>query len=293
MKNTIKQYIKDAIINWYKNEYADSESFVSYHETLEKKENIHCSLIDSPFGKLFHFHTSPSTKGDKQSIFLRLDNEDIVINNDNIYLYYEFMNDDQVCKIGSTKIYLSKLHDDRLENIIQLLNIDIKILCNFRRTCIHSYYFGVRDTLKPIHEYIKEIKDSNDYKQYRFNYLVEKYDLSIRHLEQLEHELFADDISYESNIDNLIYSALDNIADDFKMNVIDYIEDNYLQEETGINCISDIEAIIKDGEFEGIFKEFESYGLNDYSVQNITMFIDRYKELEASGENLTCAKKAL
>ena len=216
-----------------------------------------------------------------------------VIDAENIHLYYEFMDIEQVCKIGSTKIFLSKLHDNRHEKIIQLLNIDVKILCDFRKTCIHSYYFGVKDTMKPIHEYIADIKDSNDYKQYRFNYLVETYDLSTSHLEKLEHTLFADDSSYVSNIDNLIYAALDNVADDFKMNVINYIEENYLQEETGINCISDIPVIIKDGEFQGLFKEFESYGLNDFSVQNITMFIDRYRELKALDENKTCIEKAL
>lgn len=217
----------------------------------------------------------------------------VVITQENIHLYYEFMNNEQVCKIGSTKIFLSKLHDNRHEKIIQLLNIDVKILCDFRKTCIHSYYFGVKDTMKPIDEYIADIKDSNDYKQYRFNYLVETYDLSTSHLEKLEHTLFADDSSYVSNIDNLIYAALDNVADDFKMNVINYIEENYLQEETGINCISDIPVIIKDGEFQGLFKEFESYGLNDFSVQNITMFIDRYREIKALDENKTCIEKAL
>ena len=216
-----------------------------------------------------------------------------IIDAENIHLYYEFMDIEQVCKIGSTKIFLSKLHDNRHEKIIQLLNIDVKILCDFRKTCIHSYYFGVKDTMKPIHEYIADIKDSNDYKQYRFNYLVETYDLSTSHLEKLEHTLFADDSNYVSNIDNLIYAALDNVADDFKMNVIAYIEDNYLQEKTGISCISDIPVIIKDGEFQGIFKEFESYGLNDFSVQNITMFIDRYREIKALDENKTCIEKAL
>lgn len=45
--------------------------------------------------------------------------------------------------------------------------------------------FGVKDTLKPIDEYITQIKDSDAYKKYRFNNLVKTYDLSISHLKQL------------------------------------------------------------------------------------------------------------
>ena len=206
------------------------------------------------------------------------------IEKDNIHLYYEFMDNESVCEFGRNNSLLYRTHDNRHLQIIDLLNIDIKILDKYKKTCIHAYYFGVKDNLKPIDEYIAEIKNSNEYKEYRFNNLVKTYDLSISHLKQLEHELFADDSTYISNIDNLIYSALDKIADDFKLNVIDYIEDNCLQESTGLSCISDIEVIIKDGEYQGIFKEFESYGLNDFSVQNITMFIDRYKELKESVE---------
>ena len=206
------------------------------------------------------------------------------IEKDNIHLYYEFMDNESVCEFGRNNSLLYRTHDNRHLQIIDLLNIDIKILDKYKKTCIHAYYFGVKDNLKPIDEYIAEIKNSNEYKEYRFNNLVKTYDLSISHLKQLEHELFADDSTYISNIDNLIYSALDKIADDFKLNVIDYIEDNCLQESTGLSCISDIEVIIKDGEYQGIFKEFESYGLNNFSVQNITMFIDRYKELKESVE---------
>ena len=206
------------------------------------------------------------------------------IEKDNIHLYYEFMDNESVCEFGRNNSLLYRTHDNRHLQIIDLLNIDIKILDKYKKTCIHAYYFGVKDNLKPIDEYIAEIKNSNEYKEYRFNNLVKTYDLSISHLKQLEHELFADDSTYISNIDNLIYSALDKIADDFKLNVIDYIEDNCLQESTGLSCISDIEVIIKDGEYQGIFKEFESYGLNDFSVQNITMFIDRYKEIKESVE---------
>lgn len=227
-----------------------------------------------------------------------------VIDKDNIHLYYEFMSD---IEKKENKIVLDSVFNRRVGKIYDFIkanSFDSLIKDSFVFTTVDKNNlddgfviscncFGTKDTLKPIEDYIADIKDSNDYKQYRFNYLLETYDLSISHLKRLEHELFADDSKYKSNIDNLIYAALDNVADDFKMNVIAYIEDNYLQEKTGISCISDIPVIIKDGEFQGIFKEFESYGLNDFSVQNITMFIDRYRELKALDENKTCIEKAL
>lgn len=209
----------------------------------------------------------------------------VEITKDNVSLYYELMSKNEK---NDTSNVLDGVFKLRLDKIKRELNINSVLTDDFfeyemnKHNQVSMTLFQIKDILKPIGEYVKEIKDSNEYKQYCFNNLVERYDLSISHLKRLEHELFANDLNYVSNIDNLIYAALDNVADDFKMNVINYIEENYLQEETGINCISDIEVIIKDGEFQGIFKEFESYGLNNYSVQNITMFIDRYNEIKAS-----------
>lgn len=208
-----------------------------------------------------------------------------IIDEKNIHLYYVLMSKRE---LNNTSNILDGVFKLRLDKIKRKLNINSALTDDFfeyemnKHNQVTMTLFQIKDILKPIDEYVKEIKDCNVYKQYRFNNLVEAYDLSISQLKQLEHELFADDSTYVSNIDNLIYSTLDKIADDFKMNVIDYIEDNYLQEETGLNCISDIEVIIKDGEYQGLFKEFESYGLNDFSVQNITMFIDRYKEIKES-----------
>ncbi len=228
----------------------------------------------------------------------------VEINQENIHLYYEFMSDEDLKKIfnwslmsnvfGNRIIYITDIFGWR--NNKKVLKLDYWKTFDKYYVKNNDYtrfsFFGIMDTLKPIDEYITQIKDSDAYKEYRFNNLVKTYDLSISHLKQLEHELFADDSTYISNINNLIYSALDKIADDFKLNVIDYIEDNCLQESTGLTCISDIEVIIKDGEYQGIFKEFESYGLNDFSVQNLSMFIGRYKELKESVEDNSCNEKA-
>lgn len=165
--NTIKQYIKDAIIKWYITEYSDSTSHVIYHESLEKIENIHCSLIDSPFGKLFHFQASPSIAESKKSIFLRLDVEDFEIDEKNIHLYYEFMSDEDLKKYADI---LDDIFNDRLDIIENTISFNIanyysKTKRFKRKLYILSFsFFGVRDKLKPIDEYIKEIKDSEQYK---------------------------------------------------------------------------------------------------------------------------------
>ena len=86
------------------------------------------------------------------------------IEKDNIHLYYEFMDNESVCEFGRNNSLLYRTHDNRHLQIIDLLNIDIKILDKYKKTCIHAYYFGVKDNLKPIDEYIAAIKDSEQYK---------------------------------------------------------------------------------------------------------------------------------
>ena len=90
----------------------------------------------------------------------------LVITDDNIHLYYKFMDNESVCEFGNKDISLFRIHSKRHLQIIELLNIDIKILDQYLKTCIHAYYFGVKDTLKPIDDYITDIKNSNAYKSY-------------------------------------------------------------------------------------------------------------------------------
>lgn len=90
----------------------------------------------------------------------------VEISQENIHLYYEFMDNESVYKLGSNSLMLSKIHDKRHLQIIDLLNIDIKILDEYKKTYIHSYYFGVKDNLKPIDEYILDIKNSDAFKEF-------------------------------------------------------------------------------------------------------------------------------
>lgn len=90
----------------------------------------------------------------------------IKVDANNIHLYYKFMDNESVCEFGNKDISLFRIHSKRHLQIIELLNIDIKILDQYLKTCIHAYYFGVKDTLKPIDDYITDIKNSDAYKSY-------------------------------------------------------------------------------------------------------------------------------
>ncbi|MEA3386899.1 MAG: hypothetical protein U9Q66_00450 [Patescibacteria group bacterium] len=127
----------------------------------------------------------------------QFDFTDIVITKDNIALYYEFMSVKEIERL-SYKIFwddkkVINLFMSRCHEIIKRLNMSfydapdfVNVLdCNFSDlqsnkkrdrkahipynglTCqCGSYFFGIKDTLKPIEEYIAEIKQSSEYKEY-------------------------------------------------------------------------------------------------------------------------------
>jgi hypothetical protein len=106
----------------------------------------------------------------------------ITITQDNIHLYYEFMSDDELLKISST--FLSDIllkrqqlvvtDKDIYPNLIKgwWENIEIVDIPYKNSNGTISYddirrsFFGIKDTLKPIEEYICEIKNSDRYKKY-------------------------------------------------------------------------------------------------------------------------------
>ena len=99
-----------------------------------------------------------------------------VITKDNIHLYYEFMSDEDLKKY---RIILGSLFNNRNWDIIKFiddLNSNDKTNINFNLDwiegtllCTKNQVFGVKDTLKSIHEYIADIKESIQYKEYMNN----------------------------------------------------------------------------------------------------------------------------
>ena len=99
------------------------------------------------------------------------------ITKDNIHLYYEFMSIEDLEKYSDI---LGVLFIDRTSIILNLLfpNIqELRELEDYLKTDVFfqhfgiykataRYFFGTKDTLKPIDEYIEEIKASSEYKEY-------------------------------------------------------------------------------------------------------------------------------
>ena len=109
----------------------------------------------------------------KEKLKKEFENGNVVITEDNIALYYEFMGEEDKNKY---KELLSDLFIDRHENyVLKSLNLDYfgtkqymtNVLSNtFQQFRIGLSFFGIKDTLKPIDEYIEEIKASSEYKEY-------------------------------------------------------------------------------------------------------------------------------
>lgn len=96
------------------------------------------------------------------------------VTKDNIHLYYEFMNDNDLIKYQNI---LSTAIDNRLKNVFRNLNFKSDMFHTFLckhtqqklsndRYVISSIVFGIKDTLKPVLEYTEEIKRSEQYKEY-------------------------------------------------------------------------------------------------------------------------------
>lgn len=92
-----------------------------------------------------------------------------VITKDNIHLYYEFMGEDDFLK---HKDVISKAFDSRFGAICFYLNLNVAELID---NMVFSYIFNkivsqkvfnIKDVLKPMDEYILEIKESEKYQGY-------------------------------------------------------------------------------------------------------------------------------
>jgi hypothetical protein len=89
------------------------------------------------------------------------------VTKDNIHLYYEFMSGKGIKKYG---YILDDIFDIRLDTLkkmffdIQFEQLSSDTEYSFNITGL--IVFGVKDILKPIDEYIQEIKSSDAYKEY-------------------------------------------------------------------------------------------------------------------------------
>lgn len=88
----------------------------------------------------------------------RNDTENVTITKDNIHLYYEFMSDEDLEKY---RTILEEVFHKRAFHIASIVELpDNSIDYN----CKEHIVLKTKDTLKPIDEYIEEIKASEEYR---------------------------------------------------------------------------------------------------------------------------------
>jgi hypothetical protein len=94
---------------------------------------------------------------------------DVTITKDNIHLYYEFMSYEDFGKYKDILNDIFTLRYSKIYSHIKLKIDQLKIKTLFGSYHVSLTLFGVKDTLKPIDEYIAEIKSSSEYKEYICN----------------------------------------------------------------------------------------------------------------------------
>jgi len=115
----------------------------------------------------------------KENFKKKYENGTATITKDNIALYYEFMSDEEFRRVSILEILLDTFNKRSTKIIYTLfpgvdetIRDDIRdnYLLQDRNVSLNIVYlqtiFGVKDTLKPINQYIKEIKNSSEYKEY-------------------------------------------------------------------------------------------------------------------------------
>lgn len=113
------------------------------------------------------------TKSQLQSEYLL---KKVAITPDNISLYYEFMSKKD---LEDNLDILTPIFDHRVPAVSDIVCKGIEIKDNYDEVfhCTSSEFtvFGVKDTLKPVYEYVKEIKDTKEYKICAFERYYQKY----------------------------------------------------------------------------------------------------------------------
>jgi len=121
-------------------------------------------------------------------------------------------------------------------------------------------------------------------KKEKLKEIMLKYDINIEEIKDRSLEL-CENKEYYLDINNLIYFGLDIAIDKMKLNIINYIEDNKLEKETGIKCISDIDVSIKKKEdfyyIAGLLSEID---ISNTSIKNIKLYLLKHKQKQKKKE---------
>ncbi len=91
------------------------------------------------------------------------------ITQENLHLYYKFMNDEDL--IQNSEI-LNDLLVCRFHKICSLLSVSAPMLHSYssynyyNAFFVKQFIFGIKDNLNPIEDFIEDIKNSNEYKTF-------------------------------------------------------------------------------------------------------------------------------
>jgi len=143
-----------------------------FYKVLEVPENL-----DDRFKVLTENGVKHYLAADFYSVSSEFDFLKVVVTKDNIHLYYEFMSDEYK---RDNAIILHNIFNRRRAKISRILDMNTQeytenIIEHFKKSIVFSdpcclsvglVVFGVKDTLKPIDEYIAEIKESDEYKEF-------------------------------------------------------------------------------------------------------------------------------
>ena len=146
--------------------------FNSYHQELKIIDLKNINSIDAEFLKEYNEYLNYDKHIGKfeyiHSISDALRDDLITITKENIHLYYEFMSDEDIKKHKEILNISFRARNEVIEVhfCIDLLTVNSSKFIFDNCYLIGSSLFGVKDTLRPIDDYIQDIKASSEYKEY-------------------------------------------------------------------------------------------------------------------------------
>ncbi|MCT7648942.1 hypothetical protein [Aliarcobacter butzleri] len=153
MKNELQKLTKEQLLELV-------EHFEHYPSVTEEDDKAYI---------LAYIEDEACTISEEQILNYLLKTIIVEISEDNIHLYYKFMNKENISKYRDIlHTFFNKRHPLNIEDFLEIDKEVIKD--NWKYNCFADgkiktqSYFGIKDTLKPIDEYIEEIKESEQYK---------------------------------------------------------------------------------------------------------------------------------
>lgn len=198
---------------------------------FDKKKEMETTIDDKYRNILKKTIENYSSEPIDKILGIKLDNKviyshsikDIEINKNNIHLYYEFMNKEELETHSSllNDILLNRFHNVRNTIRVEdkkfepLKDYDID-LAEKSNNYIYASIFGVKDNLQPIEKYIDEIKNSDGYKNYVGENTLSSKDVLIESKVNLFSIIEENPIEKQAQINNYNRQLISNLINQIK-----------------------------------------------------------------------------